>query len=52
MKFTLRPKLSLRSLAVVGMASLALTLGACGGPVGGGGEETGGQASEGQDQGG
>ena len=52
MKFTLRPKLSLRSLAVVGLASLALTLGACGGPVGGGGEETGGQASEGQDQGG
>jgi raffinose/stachyose/melibiose transport system substrate-binding protein len=52
MKFTLRPKLSLRSLAVVGLASLALTLGACGGPVGGGGQESGGQASEGQDQGG
>jgi raffinose/stachyose/melibiose transport system substrate-binding protein len=52
MKFTLRPKTSLRSLAVVGLASLALTLGACGGPVGGGGQESGGQASEGQDQGG
>ena len=52
MKFTLRPKLSLRSLAVVGLASVALTLGACGGPVGGGGQESGGQASEGQDQGG
>jgi raffinose/stachyose/melibiose transport system substrate-binding protein len=51
MKFTLRPKLSLRSLAVVGLASVALTLGACGGPVGGG-QESGGQASEGQDQGG
>jgi raffinose/stachyose/melibiose transport system substrate-binding protein len=51
MKFTLRPKLSLRSLAVVGLASVALTLGACGGPVGGGGQESGGQASEGQDQG-
>jgi raffinose/stachyose/melibiose transport system substrate-binding protein len=52
MKFTLRPKLSLRSLAVVGLASVVLTLGACGGPVGGGGQESGGQASEGQDQGG
>jgi raffinose/stachyose/melibiose transport system substrate-binding protein len=38
MKFTLRPKVSLRSLAVVGLASLAVTLGACGGPVGGGGQ--------------
>jgi raffinose/stachyose/melibiose transport system substrate-binding protein len=48
MKFTLRPKLSLRSLAVVGLASLALTLGACGGPVGGGGqEEPEGQGQEG-----
>jgi ABC-type glycerol-3-phosphate transport system substrate-binding protein len=47
MKFTVRPKLSLRSLAVVGLASLALSLGACGGPVGGGGQ--GGQ-QEGQDQ--
>jgi raffinose/stachyose/melibiose transport system substrate-binding protein len=48
MKFTLRPKLSLRSLAVVGLASLALTLGACGGPVGGGGqEEQEGQGTEG-----
>jgi raffinose/stachyose/melibiose transport system substrate-binding protein len=46
MKFTLRPKLSLRSLAVVGLASLALTLGACGGPVGGGGQ--GGQQEQGQ----
>jgi len=36
MKFTLPPKMSLRSLAVVGLASLALALGACGGPVGGG----------------
>ena len=36
MKFTLQPKMSLRSLAVVGLASLALALGACGGPVGGG----------------
>ena len=55
MKFTIRPKLSLRSLAVVGLTSLALTLGACGGPVGGGGQ--GGQQGqqgkqEGQDQGG
>jgi raffinose/stachyose/melibiose transport system substrate-binding protein len=51
MKFTRRPKLSLRSLAVVGLASLALTLGACGGPVGGGGqggqEEPEGQGQEG-----
>ena len=38
MKFTLPPKMSLRSLAVVGLASLALALGACGGPVGGGGK--------------
>jgi raffinose/stachyose/melibiose transport system substrate-binding protein len=38
MKFTLEPKMSLRSLAVVGLASLALALGACGGPVGGGGK--------------
>jgi raffinose/stachyose/melibiose transport system substrate-binding protein len=38
MKFTLQPKMSLRSLAVVGLASLALALGACGGPVGGGGK--------------
>jgi raffinose/stachyose/melibiose transport system substrate-binding protein len=38
MRFTLRPKVSLRSLAVVGLASLALALGACGGPVGGGGQ--------------
>ena len=50
MRFTLRPKVSLRSLAVVGLASLALTLGACGGPVGGGGQ--GGQQDQGQDQGG
>jgi raffinose/stachyose/melibiose transport system substrate-binding protein len=49
MKFTLRPKLSLRSLAVVGLASLALTLGACGGPVGGGGQG-GQQEQEGQGQ--
>ena len=49
MKFTLRPKLSLRSLAAVGLASLALTFGACGGPVGGGGQ--GGQQSQNQDQG-
>jgi raffinose/stachyose/melibiose transport system substrate-binding protein len=49
MKFTLRPKLSLRSLATVGLASLALTFGACGGPVGGGGQ--GGQQSQNQDQG-
>jgi raffinose/stachyose/melibiose transport system substrate-binding protein len=49
MRFTLRPKLSLRSLAVAGLASLALTLGACGGPVGGGGgqEEPEGQGQEG-----
>ena len=38
MNFTLRPKRSLRSLAILGLASLALTLGACGGPVGGGGQ--------------
>ena len=50
MKFTLRPKRSLRSLAVVGLASLALTLGACGGPVGGGGEG-GQQEGESQDGG-
>jgi raffinose/stachyose/melibiose transport system substrate-binding protein len=50
MNFTLRPKLSLRSLAVVGLASLALALGACGGPVGGGGQ--GGKESQSQDQGG
>jgi len=48
MKFTLRPKLSVRSLAVVGLASLALTLGACGGPVGGGGQQE--QEQEGQGQ--
>jgi raffinose/stachyose/melibiose transport system substrate-binding protein len=48
MKFTLRPKLSLRSLAVVGLASLALSLGACGGPVGGGGQG----AQQSQNQGG
>ena len=47
MKLALRPKVSLRSLAVVGFASLALTLGACGGPVGGGGGE---QEPEGQGQ--
>jgi raffinose/stachyose/melibiose transport system substrate-binding protein len=40
MTFTLQPKLSVRSLAVVGLASLALLLGACGGPVGGGGKGT------------
>jgi raffinose/stachyose/melibiose transport system substrate-binding protein len=51
MKLTLRPKLSLRSLAVVGLASLALSLGACGGPVGGGGQG-GGKESQSQDQGG
>jgi ABC-type glycerol-3-phosphate transport system substrate-binding protein len=50
MKFTLRPKLSLRSLAVVGLASLALSLGACGGPVGGGGQG-GQQEQEGQEGG-
>jgi raffinose/stachyose/melibiose transport system substrate-binding protein len=49
MKLALRPKVSLRSLAVVGFASLALTLGACGGPVGGGGEG-GEQEPEGQGQ--
>ena len=48
MKFTLRPKLSLRLLAAVGLASLALTFGACGGPVGGGGQ--GGQQSQSQNQ--
>jgi raffinose/stachyose/melibiose transport system substrate-binding protein len=47
MKLALRPKVSLRSLAVVGFASLALTLGACGGPVGGEGGE---QEPEGQGQ--
>ena len=47
MNLTLRPK-ALRSLAVLALASLALTLGACGGPVGGGG----GQESQSQDQGG
>ena len=44
MTFTLRPKLSLRSLAVVGLTSLAMSLAACGGPVGGGGQ--GGQQEE------
>ena len=44
MQFTLRPKLSLRSLAVVSLTGLALSLAACGGPVGGGGQ--GGQQEE------
>ncbi len=48
MKFTLRPKLSLRSLAVLGLSSLVLSLGACGGPVGGGGAGGGDQQQEGQ----
>ena len=48
MNFTLRPK-ALRSLAAMAAATLALTLAACGGPVGGGG---GGGQQEGQDQGG
>jgi raffinose/stachyose/melibiose transport system substrate-binding protein len=48
MKFKLQPKLALRSLAVVGLTSLALTFGACGGPVGGGGQ--GGQQSQSQNQ--
>ena len=48
MKFTLQTKLSLRSLAVVGLASLALTFGACGGPVGGGGQ--GAEKNESQNQ--
>src|SRR5215218_10828424 len=47
MKLALRPKVLPRSLAGVGFASLALTLGACGGPVGGGGGE---QEPEGQGQ--
>jgi raffinose/stachyose/melibiose transport system substrate-binding protein len=51
MKLTLRPRSHLRSLAALSLASLALSLGACA-PVGGGGQESGGQASEGQDQGG
>ncbi len=38
MNFTLRPKAHLRSLAVLASAALALTLGACSGPVGGGGQ--------------
>jgi ABC-type glycerol-3-phosphate transport system substrate-binding protein len=50
MNFAFRPKLSLRSLALVGLASLTLSLGACGGPVGAGGQ--GGQQSQSQDQGG
>ena len=48
---TLRSRSHLRSLAALSVASLALALGACA-PVGGGGQESGGQASEGQDQGG
>lgn len=48
MKFTLRPNRVLRSYAVVGLASRALSLGACGGPVGGGGQ--GGQQSQSQNQ--
>jgi raffinose/stachyose/melibiose transport system substrate-binding protein len=46
MKLTLRRKLHLRSLAALVLASLALSLGACGGPVGGGGQ----QEQEGQGQ--
>jgi raffinose/stachyose/melibiose transport system substrate-binding protein len=46
MKLTLRPKRHLRSLAALVLASLALSLGACGGPVGGGGQ----QEQEGQGQ--
>src|SRR6476659_5778067 len=38
MNFTLRPKAHLRPLAVLASAAIALTLGACGGPVGGGGQ--------------
>ena len=37
MKLTLRPK-ALRSFAVLAAAGLALSLAACGGPVGGGGQ--------------
>ena len=48
MKFIFRSKLSRRSLVVVGLASVALSLGACGGPVGGGGQ--GGQQSQSQNQ--
>jgi raffinose/stachyose/melibiose transport system substrate-binding protein len=45
MKLTARPKAKLRSRAVVALATLtALTLAACGGPVGGGGK---GSASQG-----
>src|SRR5215204_432696 len=51
MKLALRPRSHLRSLAALSLASLALSLGACA-PVGGGGQESEGQASEGQDQGG
>jgi raffinose/stachyose/melibiose transport system substrate-binding protein len=46
MKLTLRPKRHLRSLAALVLASLALSLAACGGPVGGGGQ----QEQEGQGQ--
>ena len=50
MKLTLQPKRHLRSLTALTLASLALSLGACA-PVGGGGQESGGEATEGQDQG-
>src|SRR5829696_4005002 len=51
MKLTLQPKRHLRSLTALALASLVLSLGACA-PVGGGGQESEGEATDGQDQGG
>jgi len=48
MKLTRLPNRRLRPLALASAGLMATLLVACGGPVGGGGQENGGQASEGK----